>query len=110
MGAENTSKWPSSSARKWSERSLVISATCCSVSFWLSRAWRNCSPTVDTLSGISNSLLPLLRLPIQVNQNVPRLRPFARADDPAVFQFIHDARRPPIAEAQAPLQQRHAGL
>ena len=47
---------------------------------------------------------------IQIDQNVARLGAFARADDAAVFQFVHDARGAGIAEAQAALQQGDAGF
>src|SRR5208282_3332644 len=39
-----------------------------------------------------------------------RLGAFARADDAAAFQFVHDARGARVAEAQAPLHQRDARL
>src|ERR1700722_2311904 len=62
-------------------------------------------------------LFPMLRLrtsvrspAVQVDQNVPRLRAFAWADNAPILQFIHDARRARVAEAQAPLQQRDARL
>src|SRR5439155_15598069 len=42
---------------------------------------------------------------VEINQDVPRLRAFARADEAAVFQFIHDARGAGVAETQAALQQ-----
>src|SRR5690349_13964743 len=47
---------------------------------------------------------------VEIDQNIARLRAFARADNAAVFQFIHDARRASITEAQPPLQERHAGF
>src|SRR5882724_10081791 len=47
---------------------------------------------------------------VQIDQNIPRFRPVAGADDPAVFQFIHNARGAAIAKAQAPLQKRDAGF
>ena len=47
---------------------------------------------------------------IQIDQNIARFGAFARADDAAIFQFIHDARGAGVAEAQAALQQGDAGL
>ena len=62
-----------------------------------------------------NSLIVLLSLAVcaaavQINEDVARLGAFAGADDAAVLQFIHDARGAAIAEAQAALEQRDAGL
>src|SRR5687767_13892263 len=47
---------------------------------------------------------------VEVDQNLPRLSAVARADDAAAFQLIHDARSATVAETQAALEQRHAGL
>src|ERR1039458_3030696 len=60
----------------------------------------------------SNGTLPaaVRARAVQINQNVARLGAFAGADDAAIFQFVHDARRPRVAEAQPPLHQRDARL
>src|ERR1019366_1300564 len=60
----------------------------------------------------SHRLLPaaVYSSAIQINQNVARLGAFAGADDAAAFQFVHDARGAGVTEAQAALEQRHAGL
>src|ERR1017187_5084911 len=47
---------------------------------------------------------------VQINQYVPWLGAFARADDAAAFQFVHDARGAGVAEPQPALHQRDAGL
>src|SRR5579862_9697132 len=47
---------------------------------------------------------------IQINQDVPRFRALAWADDATVLQFVHDARRAGVAQPQPPLQQRDARL
>src|SRR5690242_12448994 len=48
--------------------------------------------------------------PIQIDKDVSRLGPFARANDAAIFQFVHDTGRATVAEPQSPLQQRNAGF
>jgi hypothetical protein len=45
---------------------------------------------------------------IEVNQDVSRLSSFARTDNAAVFQFIHNARRSGVSEPEAALHQRDA--
>ena len=47
---------------------------------------------------------------VEVNQDFTRFRAVARADDAAIFQFVHNARGAAVAEAQAALQQRDARL
>jgi hypothetical protein len=47
---------------------------------------------------------------VQVDQNVARFLAVAGADDPAVLEFIHDAGGTTVAEAQAVLEERDAGL
>ena len=47
---------------------------------------------------------------VEVNQDVAGLGAPARADDAAVLQLVHDPRGSAIAQAQAALQQGHAGL
>ena len=42
---------------------------------------------------------------IQIDQNIPRLGAFAGADHAAIFQFIHDARRPRVTQPQPSLHQ-----
>src|ERR1035437_2028654 len=41
---------------------------------------------------------------VEVNQDFARLGTVALADDAAIFQFVHDARRAAVAEAQAAVQ------
>ena len=74
---------------------------------------------VETINfpGLPGRALGLETLPrpvgapaVQIDQNIARLGAFARADDAAVFQFIHDARGAAVAEAQAALQERDAGF
>jgi len=43
--------------------------------------------------------------PVQVDENVARLGPFARANNASVFQLIHNAGGAAIAKAQAALEQ-----
>src|SRR5665213_231113 len=77
-------------------------------------AWfdRICPLTVDLFSLKSNRFLSaaVRAAAVEVNQNVARLRAFARTDDAAIFQFVHDARGAGVAEAQAALHQRDARL
>ena len=47
---------------------------------------------------------------VEINQNFARLGAFARTDDAAAFQFVHDARGAAVAEPQTPLHERHARL
>ena len=47
---------------------------------------------------------------IEINEDVAGFGAFARADDAAVFQFIHDAGGAGVAEAQAALHEGDAGL
>src|SRR5260370_25152232 len=54
--------------------------------------------------------LPIGSRTIQINQYIPRLGAFAGADDAAVFQLVHNAGGAAIADAQSPLQKRHAGF
>ncbi len=42
-----------------------------------------------------------------INQNIPRLRAFAGADNAAVFQFIHDPRRAGVPQPEPALQEGH---
>ena len=44
-------------------------------------------------------------LHIEINQNLTRLSPIARADEAPIFQFVHDARGTSIAEPKAALEQ-----
>ena len=46
---------------------------------------------------------------VEINENLARLRADARADDPAILNFVHDARGAAVAEFQAALQERDAG-
>src|SRR5258706_12373243 len=62
---------------------------------------------LDSRAGCRLAIRPA---PVQINENVPRLRSFAGADDAAVFQFIHDARSAGVAEPQPALHERDAGL
>jgi len=48
--------------------------------------------------------------PVEVDQDVARLSAFARANNAAIFQFIHDAGGAGVAEAQPALQQGYARL
>src|ERR1017187_8399179 len=47
---------------------------------------------------------------VQVNEDVARFLAVARADNPAILQFIHDASGAAIAKAQAALEEGDAGL
>src|ERR1700690_1755579 len=47
---------------------------------------------------------------VQINQYVPRLGALAGPDDAAVFQFVHDASRARVTQAQTPLHERNTGL
>jgi hypothetical protein len=42
---------------------------------------------------------------VQVDEDVAGLGAIAGADDAAVLQLVHDAGGPPVAQAQAPLEQ-----
>src|SRR5438034_9854884 len=75
------------------------------------RAANNQHPTFN----IQHSTSGLLSLAVgagavEVNQNVARFGAFAGADDAAVFQLVHDARRAGVAEAQPALKERDARL
>src|ERR1043165_8312838 len=45
---------------------------------------------------------------IQINQDISRLGAFVWANNPAVFQLIHDSRSARVTESQTALQKRHA--
>src|ERR1035437_4625605 len=47
---------------------------------------------------------------VEVYQNFARLGALAGADDATAFEFVHDARGPGVAEAQAALHERDAGF
>src|ERR1022692_2685190 len=84
---------------------------------YLPHGWIRCSvfdvgcwmfaQLAGTVPGVpSHRLLPraVVAFAVQVNQDFARFGAFALADDTAIFQFIHDARGPAVAEAQATLQ------
>jgi hypothetical protein len=63
---------------------------------------------VSNSKAIRPRSLPRLRSPIrtrsvQIDQNIARLGAFARADNPAILQFVHDAGGPSVPEAQPAL-------
>src|SRR5437899_8610762 len=58
----------------------------------------------------SSCVRPISSAAIEVDQNIPWFGAFARTNDAAVFQLVHDTGGAAIAQAQAPLQQRHAGF
>src|SRR2546428_6965813 len=47
---------------------------------------------------------------VEIDQDVARFGAFARADDAAVFQFVHDTRGTRVTEAQTALEQGDARL
>ena len=66
-----------------------------------------CSMALQITPPPLHRLLPPAIVPfaVQINQDVPRLGAFAGPDDPATFEFIHDARGAGVAQAQAALQE-----
>src|SRR5690349_16822221 len=106
MGAENTLKFPSSSARMWSVRIFVASATCSTVRFLASRPARSCSATVDIpfIKRFYGALGNLGNFPIELNlcsrrafhlmkmpevADIKQLQvPQARAGEPAAWDTL----------------------